>query len=453
MTFDPNAAEKLAPHSSDAEEAVLACCLMTESLPDEIAARVKADDFFVIRNAYIYEAITALHDSQQPIDYIVLCQKLREMGYLEQIGGAAYLTYLLNNLPTHIHAEIYAKQVERLSYRRRLLDMATKIGQIALQDNADIPDIRTAIETEYYAVEERGKSADTITMQELASEFFDDVEYRYAHQGEPDGVPTCYTDLDTLLGGGPQKGDLVILAARTAFGKTALALNIAHNEAKAGIPVAIESIEMKPKQLYGRLAAIEATIDSQKFRSGALNAEEWDRFTESSSRLAKLPIFFDKAYTSSHLKIGANLRKLKRIHGIQVAFVDYLQLMASSDPKFQTAEIGVITRYFKLLAQELNIPIWLLCQLNRDVEKRNDKRPQLSDLRQSGSIEQDADTVLFIYRDEMYNPNTLDKGKAEIIAGKSRNGAIGSIDLSYNAKYTRFANVNETHTNLNDLLI
>jgi replicative DNA helicase len=436
-------------YSEDAEQATLGSCLVAEQFLENVA-RLTPDHYYFVRNRYIFEVLQELHDRRVAIDYLTVVEKLRERGQLADIGGAAYLTLLINNTPTHIHANIYSDIVDRMYYRRQLMDMATGIGRVALDNTIDKTEIKRQVEEIYYSVETTADTSEAITMSSLSDEFFDDVEYRYQHQTEPDGVPTYFKDIDTALGGGPQKGDIVILAARTGFGKTALALNIAKREAEQGIPVAFESVEMRPKQLYGRLAAIEASIDSQKFRSGNLSNDEWDRFTEASGKLKGLPIFYHKAYTSSYTSIGANLRKLKRIHDIQVAFVDYLQLLAIGDPKYKVAEIGVISRYFKVLAGELDIPIWMLCQLNRDVEKRGDKRPMLSDLRDSGTLEQDADTVIFIYRDEIYNPNSPDKGKSEIIAAKNRNGPLGTIWLGYDQKYTRFVDIESV--NINDML-
>lgn len=436
MDDNPNL---LAPHSSDAEEGVIGSCIIAERLLDDVAF-LSQDDFYILRNAYVWAAIQALHRDQAAIDNMTVAEKLRDQNKLDAIGGPAYLTYLINNTPTYIHAETYARIVERTAYRRRLIDMANKTVQAAMQENASKDDIARAVEAEYYAVQTPSTSNSIVTLSSLAKDHFEELEYRYEHRNERSGVPTGFTALDEILDGGPQAGDLVIVAARPGLGKTALILAIAKMCADAGIAFGGVSLEMTNKQLTNRLICTEAGISSKKMRSGNLDEAEWDRYPKANAYIQSLPIFLSEKVYSAR-QAADKFRQMRRLYGIQAGFVDYLQLMVADNANNETLEIGKITRQFKLLAGEIGVPIFMLCQLNRELEKRENKRPKLSDLRGSGDIEQDADIVVFIYRDDMYNDNSETPNQAELIVAKHRNGALGTARVGFYADLMKFYNI------------
>lgn len=448
--------EKLAPHASDAEEAVLGSILINPDTLIDVASQLTTDMFFVVKNAWVYDTYLKLQATGQAIDYLTVVEDLRtttESGKsrLELMGGAAYLTSLANNTPTHIHAVTYAGIVRRLWRRRNLLDAATKIAQLAMRDNLSEPDLVNATDKEYYAAVEAAAPNETISMSSVMSEIYDEVLYRLQHPDEAMDIATGYPSLDNKLGGGMQAGDLVIVAARPGMGKTSLALGIALKQTERhNKTCGVFTLEMSPKQLGYRAAALEAGINSKKFRTGRLDEFEVSEFTRAVMKLGQLPIHFDGQQNANINDVCAKARKMHREHGIDVLFVDYLQLMLQGDVKFATQETGQITRKFKLLARELGIAVVLLSQLNREVEKRKDKRPMLADLRQSGAIEQDADTVMFIYRDEMYDENSPKAGLAEIIIAKQRNGETGTVDLGYQSYTTKFFEAEITKVYLND---
>lgn len=446
----------LAPHAPDLEQAVLGAVLTNPVSLEEVQPIITNPQmFFIAKNMWVFEALLSLQSRGEDIDYLTVVEELRATmqdgrSRLELIGGPAYLTYLLNNTPTHIHATTYATGVRRLWRRRNLLDAATTIAQTAMQDTLSEAEIVSQADTAYYAAVESAAPDETIAMNSIMSEIYDEVIHRVDHPDESHDIPTGFSRLDEVLGGGYQPGDLVIVAARPGMGKTSLALCSALKQAEFyGKRVGIFTLEMKPKQLGLRAASIEAGINSKKFRSGRLSPDEISEFTRAVMKLSRLPLFFDGKQNAGIKEIAPKCRKMFREFGIDILYFDYLQLALQGDPKFATLEIGQITRMFKLLALELNIPVVLLSQLNREVEKRADKRPMLSDLRQSGAIEQDADTVMFIYRDEVYHENTERPGQADVIVAKQRNGETTSATLGYESYTTKFFDPKITKIYLN----
>jgi replicative DNA helicase len=390
--------DTIAPHSAEAEEAVLGSILINPDAIFEVAAFLQASDFFIVRNAWIYEAINAVHDRGEAIDNLTVIQELRNRGQLESVGGSAYIAYLMNNTPTHIHAETYGHIVERAAIRRRLLTAASEIAQTALEENAEINEVIDRVESTLFSVTERRLRKDLIPVRQAVSEYFNRIEYLYTHQDEPLGLPTGFIDLDKLLGG-LQRSDLCIVAARPGVGKTSFMLSIALNAARARpskpTTIAIFSMEMSTEQLIQRFIAAETSINSQKLRLGNLDEREWGLFVEATGKLSNLRLFLDDTPAVSVPQIRTKCRRLYREHGLDLIIVDYLQLMSAGIGRNENRvqEISYISRGLKELARELNVPLLSAAQLSRAVEQRQDKRPQLSDLRESGCLA--GDTLIY----------------------------------------------------------
>jgi replicative DNA helicase len=442
--------EKLAPNSPEAEEAVLGSILINPDAIFEVAAFLQASDFFIVRNAWVWDAINAVHERGEAIDNLTVIEELRSRGQLESIGGSAYVTYLINNTPTHIHAETYGRIVERAAIRRRLLAAASDIAQTALEENAEINEVIDHAESTLFGVTERRLRKEMIPIRAAVSDYFDRIEYLYGHQDEPLGLPTGFTDLDRLLGG-LQKSDLCIVASRPGVGKTSFMLSIALNAARFGnARCAIYSMEMATEQLVQRLVSAETGINSQKLRLGNLDEREWSLFVEATAKLGNLRLYLDDTPAISIPQIRTKSRRLYREYGLDLIIVDYLQLMTAGIGRNENRvqEISYISRGLKELARELNVPVLAAAQLSRAVEQRQDKRPQLSDLRESGSIEQDADIVMFIYRDDLYNENSDRPNQADILISKHRNGPTGVITLYFRKEITQFTNMQKSNINL-----
>lgn len=443
---------QMAPHSQEAEEAVLGSVLINPDAFYEVAAFLIAEDFFLLRNSWVWEAMVRLNERSEVIEYLTVIEELRSQGRLNDIGGAAYITYLISNTPTSIHAEAYGRIVQRAAIRRRLLEAAEEINTIARQEDADINEVIDRAEGTLFRVTEQRSRKDLISMQQALSDYYDRIEYLYTNQDEKLGVPTGFMALDNLLGGF-QKGDLIIIAARPGVGKTSLMLNMAMNATRSKARVAVFSLEMSTEQLIQRLVATETRINQQKLRLGQLNEHEWDLFVEATGSLGGLKMFLDDTPALSVMQLRTKCRRLYRESGLDLVIVDYLQLMTTGgrvDGTNRVQEISHISRNLKEIAREINVPIVAGAQLSRAVEQRTDKRPVLSDLRESGSIEQDADVVMFIYRDEMYNENTERPNEADIIVAKHRNGPTGQIELFFNKELTQFANLKRSSVNLED---
>jgi replicative DNA helicase len=414
-----------------------------------VAAFLEKDDFFILRHGMVWEAIRAVHERGESIDNLTVTEELRLRKQLDQVGGPAFITYLMNNTPTHIHAETYGHMVERAATRRRLLKAAQEVAKAAIQEDADIDEVVNRSEAALFGVTERRLKREVVPMSYAVRQYFERLEHLYAHRDEPLGLPSGFTDLDRLLGG-MQKSDLIIVAARPGVGKTSFLLSVAMNAARSvKARVAIFSMEMSQEQLVQRFFAAETGINSQKLRLGNLDEHEWERSIEATSRLFPVPIYIDDTPALNVSQIRTKCRRLYREFGLDMILVDYLQLMNSgvrSENRVQ--EISVISRGLKELARELNVPVMSAAQLSRAVEQRGDKRPQLSYLRESGSIEQDADIVIFLYRDELYNENTDRPNQADIIVAKHRNGPTGVITLYFQKDLTQFRNMQKSNINL-----
>ncbi|HET8523883.1 MAG TPA: replicative DNA helicase, partial [Thermomicrobiales bacterium] len=378
---------------------------------------------------------------REPTDFVTLTDELTRREKIDQIGGIAYLSSLLNAVPTAVHVEYYGRIVERTATLRRLIDAGGTIVSIGYQDGIDTEEALDAAERAIFDVSQRRSTRDFQSISDVLDRFFDQIDYMQQHRGSFVGVPTGFTDLDQLTGG-LQKSDLVIVAARPSVGKTAFALGMAYGAAvQHGKTVGVFSLEMSAEQLVQRLLATETGVDSHRLRLGQIDDHEWDRISRAFGRLAEAKIYIDDSSGLNVMEVRSKARRLQAEQGVDLIIIDYLQLMHSRRSENRVQEISEISRGLKGLARELNVPVVALSQLSRAVESRSDHRPMLSDLRESGSIEQDADIVMFIYRDEVYDPNTEKKGIAELIVAKHRNGPVGTVNLRFFDKTARFADL------------
>jgi replicative DNA helicase len=379
---ESSAVERLPPQNTEAEEAVLGGLLIDPDAIIRVATILRPEDFYREKDAWIYDAIQILHERREPVDFLTVCDELERRGRLNEVGGAAFITSLINAVPTSIHVEHYARIVERTATRRRLLDAAGQIAALAYQEADDVEEVVDHAEQILFGVSERRISRELVPIKVVLSEYYDRIEYLTRHQGEMIGIPTGFSGIDRLLGG-LQRSDMVILAARPSVGKTSLALSIAHSASKKhGQRIAFFSLEMSNEQVVQRLISAETAIDSQRLRRGDIAEDEWGRFMKATSDLAETLFFIDDTPSISALELRSKARRLHAEVGIDLLVVDYLQLMRGdfrSENRVQ--EISTISRSLKALARELNVPVLALSQLSRSVESRQDKRPILSDLR------------------------------------------------------------------------
>ena len=439
---------RLPPHSVEAEQAVLGGLLLDNQAWDRIADLVGEEDFYRQDHRQILRAIALLIDAGKPADAVTVAEALRGRDELENAGGLAYLAALAGNTPSAANIRRYAEIVRERAVLRRLVDTATQIA-----DSAYAPAGRNAsqlldeAEARVFEIAEAGHrgGGGFQKLKPLLVQAMERIDELYHRDSDSDvtGVPTGFTDLDSKTSG-LQPGDLVIVAGRPSMGKTAFSLNIAESVAiDLGLPVAVFSMEMASQQLVMRMLGSVGKLDQHKLRTGRLEEDDWPRLTHALAKLDEAPLFIDETPALNALELRARARRLMRECGkLGLIVVDYLQLMsASSQGENRATEISEISRSLKALAKELHCPVIALSQLNRSLEQRPNKRPVMSDLRESGAIEQDADVILFIYRDEVYNPDSQDKGRAEVIIGKQRNGPIGSVGLAFLGQYTRFENL------------
>jgi len=430
--------DKMIPQNIEAEEAVLGSLLIDPEALFRVSPFLKGEDFYIQKNAWVFEAILALHERREPIDFVTVCDELERREQLEEIGGAAYITRLINAVPSAIHAEAYGHIVEHAAIRRRLISAASEIAQLAYREAEDVDLTIDKAEQALFNVSQRRITRDLAPIQNIVRRYYDRIEYLYAHRGEPLGIPTGFIDLDRLLGG-MQRSDFVIVAARPSVGKTSLCLSFARNAARFGQHVAIFSLEMSGEQIIQRLVSAETGIDAQRLRLGNLQEDEWPLFVQATGKLADLPVFIDDTPSITALQLRTKARRLHAEHGLDLILVDYLQLMTGdvrSENRVQ--EVSYISRSLKAIARELDVPVVAASQLSRAVEQRSEKVPVLADLRESGSLEQDADVVMFIYRDELYHPETEKQHIADIIVAKHRNGPTGTIQLFFRTRLAQF---------------
>lgn len=429
------------PHDRQAEEAVLGAIMVNPEVYYDVAHFLTAEDFFLHRNRWVWEAFAALHDQRLPVDILTVSEELERQSRLDEVGGPAYLTSLINNVPSSLHAEAYARTVEETATRRRLLSAANTIARLAYQTSSTIEEVVNDSEKSIFGVSERRLTHQLQPIKHVLSEYYDRIDYLARHRDETIGVPTGFIDLDRLLGG-LQSSDLLIIAGRPGQGKSGFCLSVAKNASQIHKKhVALFSLEMSNEQLVQRLVAQETGIDSQRLRLANLQDDEWPIFTQAVSAMSETHIYLDDTPAITPLQLRTKCRRLHMEVGLDLIVIDYLQLMTGDsriDNRVQ--EVSYISRNLKALARELNVPVLAAAQLSRAVEARRPPRPILSDLRESGSLEQDADVVLFIYRPDQYEDDTLKQNIAEIIVAKHRNGPVGVVELVFRQSLAKFEN-------------
>jgi replicative DNA helicase len=440
---------KVPPHSLEAEQSVLGGLLLDNAAADQVGDVLVADDFYSDAHRIVFNAIMGMIDDNKPADVVTVGERLSSLKKFDYVGGMAYLGALVENVPTAANIRRYAQIVRNHAILRRLAAAGGEIADAAYNPlGRDVREILDQAETKVFEIAEHGARGQQglQELQPILTQTIERIELLYKRDNPSDvtGVATGFTDLDRKTSG-LQEGDLIVIAGRPSMGKTALALNIAeHIALSSKLPVAIFSMEMGSIQLALRLIGSVGRIDQHKVRTGQLQNEDWSRLSEALGKLSDCKIHIDETPALNPLELRARARRLARQYGgkLGAIVVDYLQLMqAVAQGENRATEISEISRSLKALAKELKVPIMALSQLNRSLESRTDKRPMMSDLRESGAIEQDADVIFFIYRDEVYNPDGPTKGVAEIIIGKQRNGPIGKVDLKFFGEFTRFDNL------------
>ncbi|MBC7757051.1 MAG: replicative DNA helicase [Bdellovibrio sp.] len=440
---------KLPPHSIEAEQSVIGGLLLENEALDKIADILRAEDFYQFDHKTIFQHIGKLIERNRPADIVTVAESLESTAELSQVGGIAYLGALAQNTPTAANIRRYAEIVRERAIMRKLVTVGSGIAESAYSPNGrDAQQLLDEAEAKIFQIAEGGQrsSQGFIDIKELLPQVAERIDMLFSRDDPSDvtGIPTGFSDLDSMTSGF-QGGDLVIVAGRPSMGKTAFSINIAENVAlDTGLPVAIFSMEMASTQLAMRMIGSVGRLDQHRMRTGRLEDEDWEKLTTALGKLNEAPIFIDEGASLSSFDVRARARRLHRQCGkLGLIVVDYLQLMsapAGKQGENRATEISEISRSLKALAKELDCPVVALSQLNRSVEQRPDKRPVMSDLRESGAIEQDADLILFIYRDEVYNSDSTDKGTAEIIIAKQRNGPIGKVRLTFIGEHTRFEN-------------
>ncbi|MGH8915442.1 MAG: replicative DNA helicase [Acidimicrobiia bacterium] len=428
------------PHSREAEESVIGAVLLSEEAVNEVMDRLHPPDFYIPAHQAIFEAMRELFDTNQAIDAVTVSEALRRKGELDKIGGVSYLARLVDIVPSTSNILYYSSIVEEHAKRRELIRAGASVTDVAFDIDEEIARVLDRAEQAVLSVAERRSSQTLLEVGPLFSEVLEHIELLEQRGSELTGLATGYVDIDKKLAG-LQAANLVVIAARPAMGKSSLALGIAVNAATQGEPVAIFSLEMSKEEIVQRILSSVGRVDSMKLRSGQLGPL-WQRVVDAAGKMYKAPIFIDDSPVVTVTDIRAKCRRLRRKSGLSLVVIDYLQLMEASSRENRQQEISEITRNLKNLARELEVPVIAVSQLNRSLEAREDKRPRLSDLRESGSIEQDADVVMFIYRHEYYHPEEQEKkGIAEVIVAKHRAGSTGPVEMTFQPEFTRFANL------------
>lgn len=440
---------KVIPQNPEAEKSLLGAVLIDEEILADIADKIHAADFYDPRHERVFSAMLRLYEKHSPVDLLTLTEELRKSDDLKIVGGAAYLSELTNYVPSSAHAVSYAEIVASAAVRRRLIKAGATISELAFSDAEEVSEILSRAEADLYSVSEASEKSDLVSIESILTESFDRMEELHRDKNKLRGVKTNFRDLDKLTAG-LQKSDLIILAARPSMGKSTLAQNIAYNVAtKEQKAVLIFNLEMSNSQTVDRMLAEAAGVDSWNIRTGNLSDDDFSKISEAMGEMAEAQIYFDDTPGLSVLEMRTKARRQAHKTPLGLIIVDYLQLMSGtkygSDNRVQ--EVSEISRGLKLIARELDVPVVALSQLSRTVETRPDKRPMLSDLRESGSIEQDADLVMFLYREDYYNPDTDRKHIAELLLSKHRNGPTGKVDLYFNPERLRFMTLDKRSEN------
>lgn len=435
------------PQNIDAEASMLGAVLIDSDAIVRIADAVQIDDFYNERHQRIYEAIKKLYEKHRPIDVLTLSNQLKEDGLLDVVGGASYLTELTNYVPTAAHVEHYAEIVAQKAIRRRLIKASQEIVGLGYDESKSIQDLIEEAETQLFNVSQQQVKQDIVSLEDILAESFERLDELHKDKGKIRGVPTGLKDIDNLLAG-LQRSDLIVIASRPSMGKTALALNIAHNIAtKSEMPVLLFSIEMSKEQLADRLLSMESGVDAWNIRTGNLSDTDFEKLSPAMGALGEAPIYIDDSPILTVSDMRTKARREQHQRQLGAIFVDYMQLM-SGGTKYggdfnRAQEMSEISRGLKAIARELNVPVVALSQLNRSVESRSPQIPQLADLRESGSIEQDADVVAFIYREDYYNPDTNRKNITDIFIKKHRNGPTGNVELYFDREHQKFKSLDK----------
>lgn len=433
--------DRVAPQNLEAEQAVLGSILIDSESIFAITEIIHPDDFYEGAHRFIYEVVLLLSERGSAIDLITVTEELRRHDRLDQVGGPAYIASVAAAVPSAANAAYYANIVAQKAVLRSLITAAGEISAKCYSQDDDIEDLLDEAEQKIFSIAQNRSREGFTPIKKILADTLESIERLSQHKGEVTGIPT-FTDLDKLLSG-LQKSDLIICAGRPGMGKTSFCLNIAQNAAvNEGKSVAIFSLEMSKEQVVQRMLSSQGTIDQQKFRTGYLNEGDWSNLVDAMGDLSETSIYIDDTPALTAMEIRAKARRLKAEKGLDLVVVDYLQLMAGHRrAENRQQEIATISRSLKSLARELKTPVLALSQLNRGVENRPDKRPVMSDLLESGAIEADADVIIFLYRDEYYNKETSDKGIAEVIVGKHRNGPVGTVRLAFFPQHTQFVNL------------
>lgn len=441
------AAAKIPPQNLDAEMSLLGAVLIDEDVLANITDKIKAIDFYDKRHESIFAAMIRLYERHQPVDLLTLSDELKRRDELELIGGSAYLTELTNYVPTAAHAEAYAELVAQKAVRRRLIKASGAVAEIAYDEEKSIQELLGAAEAELFSVSDTSLKQDLTSLETILTDSFDRMEELHRNKGALRGIPTGYRDLDNMTAG-LQPSDLIILAARPAMGKTTFVTNLAYNVATiAKKSVLFFSLEMSKEQLVDRMLADASGVDSWNIRTGNLSDEDFGKLSEAMGEMAEAPIFIDDTPGVTVLEMRTKARREAHNNPLGLIIIDYLQLMQGSGKHDgnRVQEVSEISRGLKLIARELNVPVIALSQLSRTVETRTPQIPQLADLRESGSIEQDADIVAFIYREEYYNPDTDRQRITDLIIAKHRNGPVGKVELYFHPERLRFMSLDKRH--------
>lgn len=433
---------RVPPHNLEAEQAVLGCMLIDSDIIPSVTEMIKSEDFYRDDHKEICEAILDITERAGPVDIITVSEQLQLRGTLDAVGGLDYLASISSAVPTTANAKHYAKIVEEKSLLRKLLKAASDISGMCFDSSDEAIYVLDRAEKSIFDILQKRSTQGFTHIKDVLLETFNRLEELYNSKSYITGIPTGFTDLDVKTAG-LQNSDLILIAARPGMGKTAMGLNIAQYAAvRKHVPVAIFNLEMSKDQLVNRMLSSEVMVDSQKMRTGKLEDDDWNKVAQALAPLSEAPIFIDDTPGISVMDIRAKCRRLKLEKNLGLVVIDYLQLMQGRGRvESRQQEVSEISRSLKILAKELNVPVVTMSQLSRGPESRNDHRPMLSDLRESGAIEQDADIVMFLYRDDYYNPDTEKKNIAEVIIAKHRNGSTGTIDLRWFGEYTKFANL------------
>ena len=442
MAKENSSIMRMLPNDVEAEQAVLGCMIIDKDAAGSVFEVIKAEDFYREDNKEVFSAISDLFEASKPIDTLSIKEQLRLRGTLEAVGGIAYIAELASKVPTSANIEYYAKIVEEKSILRKLIHSSTDIVNMGYNANEEVQVIVDTAEKKIFDIVQKRNVKGFTPIKNILVDNFEKLEELYNQKGYLTGISYGFTDLD-MKTAGLHNSDLILIAARPAMGKTAFALNIAQNVAVHDkVPVAIFSLEMSKEQLVNRLLCCEAMIDASKMKTGKLEEDDWGKLAQAMSTLSDAPIFIDDTPGQNVMEIRAKCRRLKLEKGLGLVVIDYLQLMQGSSKHGENRqqEVSEMSRALKILAKELDVPVITLSQLSRAPDARPDHRPVLSDLRESGAIEQDADIVMFLYRDDYYNPETEKKNITEVIMAKHRSGSTGTVELVWLGQFTKFAN-------------